>query len=172
MIRRAAIFKQSHKAKTMKWQRLMLWRKHRDRDIFTFFDGQRQRSIDPMPAWFAIAEDKECNAERDMPAASVGDRDAWVRVQAMSRRIFNMKPFSEGGLTEYELSVLLAKFFIFNIALKKKRDAFQTQWALTVGELQGTSITQPDGESSSIPSESSSEEPRESSPPSPPPSET
>ncbi len=156
----------------MNWQRLLFWRRRRERDIFTFWDGQQQRSIDPMPPWFAIAEDKECNAVRDMPAASAGDRDARVRVQAMARRMFSVKPFSEGGLTENELSQLLATFFTFNIVLKKKRDAFQMQWEHTVGELLGESAIRPAGESSSTPTESSSEDPPESSPPSPPPSET
>lgn len=155
----------------MNWQRLLFWRR-RERDIFTFWDGTRTRSIDPMPAWFAMAEDPECDAPKDMPRASAGDREAWVRVQAMACRMFGVTTFDKGGLTEDEIMRLLGRFFVFNRDLKKKREEFRAQWEHSVGESPDESTTQPAGESSSTPSESSSDEQPACSPECQPPSET
>lgn len=156
----------------MIWQRLLFWRKRRDRDIFTFWDGERQRQVDPLPAWFAMSNDPECHPVSDCPKADAGDRQATCNIVGMVRRMFSIKTFDEGGLTEYELSMLFSEFMAFVAGQKKKREHFRTQWVLSVGESQDESTTERDSESSSTQSESSSEEPPDSLPPSQPPPET
>lgn len=156
----------------MFWQRLMFWRKRRQRDIFTFWDGERDRSIDPMPAWFAIENDPDCDPKRDFPAADRGDRGAWARNLALFRRMFGVKPFKEGGLTEYELQKVFGDFYAFVTGLKKKHEDYRTQWASSVGEPPEASTTPPDAESSSTQTESSSDGQSPSSLHSPPQPET
>lgn len=155
----------------MFWQRLFFWRREK-RDIFTFWDGRRKRSIDPLPAWWALWNDPECHPPRDFPAADNGDRDAWNRIQAMAQRSLGIKGFADGGLTEGETSVLLGEFIAYTIRLKKKQEQSRMLWEHMVGELPEELRTPPGSESSSTPDESSSEEPSPSSPPSPPPLET
>ncbi len=146
--------------------------RRRRRDIFTFWDGQKKRSIDPLPAWYKMSVDPDCVPTRDCELADAGDREATCKVLAMTRRMLGVKPLDQGGLTEYETSTLFAEFMDFMTLQKKKRDHYRMQWALSVGGSQEESATPPESESSSTPTESSSEEPSDSSPQCPPQSET
>lgn len=141
----------------MFWHRLIFWRQKRD--IFTFWDGKRKRSIDPMPAFFAMGSDDECHPPRDLPLADTGDREAWLKVQGMARRMFGIKTLEDGGLTEDEINTVLAQFLVFITVLKKKLARSRMQWALTAGAQPEESITQPDAESCSTSTESKSDEP-------------
>lgn len=146
--------------------------RRRQRDIFTFWDGQKERRIDPLPAWYKMSVDPECVPARDCKLADAGDRESVLKVLAMTRRMFDVKPLEQGGLTEYETSNLFAEFMAFISLQKKKRDHYRTQWALSVGGSQEESATPPESELSSTPNESSKDEPSDSSPQCPPQSET
>ncbi len=138
----------------------MFWTRQR-RDIFQYWDGVRKRSIDPEVAWKLMWSDPDCVIKDDFKSADAGDVDAWDRIQAMGRRMFGVKAYSDTqpGLTEHELSKLIGEFVRYMGVLKKKQEKSRTLWALSVGGLQGASTTQPESESSSTPSESKSEEP-------------
>ena len=138
----------------------MFWTRQ-GRDIFKYWDGVRNRSIDPEVAWKLMWTDPDCVIKDDFKAADAGDVDAWDRVQAMGRRMFGVNAYSDTqpGLTEYELNTLIGQFVRFMGVLKKKRENSRTLWALSVGESRGASTTPPESESSSTPNESKSEEP-------------
>lgn len=138
------------------------WLRRNKRDIFRYFDGVRNRSIDPLLAWQMMHTHPCCNYATDFPASDDGDFEAIARVQAMAREIFDIKAYSENtpGLTQNELNSLIASFLTFMARLKKKRDISRMRWERSVLESSpDASTTPPESESCSMPSESKSDEP-------------
>jgi hypothetical protein len=89
------------------------------RDIFYFWDGQRERSVDPFEIMRAIEQDSEFNLERDASLMIAGDDEATQITVRCVRRAFAVKPFNEGGLLEAECLELIQVFYEFLSALKK-----------------------------------------------------
>lgn len=89
------------------------------RGIFHFWDGQRDRAVDPFEILRAIANDPECVPDREAALMLVGDDDATQKTIRCVRRVFGVKPFSEGGLLEDECLQLIEAFYDFLSALKK-----------------------------------------------------
>ncbi len=138
-----------------------MWFTRQRRDIFKYWDGVRNRSIDPEVAWKTMWADPDCVVKDDFKSADAGDVDAWDRVQAMGRRMFGVKAYSDTqpGLTEHELSKLIGEFVRYMAVLKKKQEKSRTLWALSVGVQPDESTTQPTSELSSTPNESKNVEP-------------
>lgn len=114
-----------------------------ERRIFVYWDGQRQRRVDPLLAWQSLANDSEFNIETHPAAADRGELDA-VRISCQaSRRAFDVKPLAEGGLTESECFNILVQFFEYCASLKKSIDRPPTSPAPTESPSSGTSITPP-----------------------------
>jgi len=95
-------------------------RRRKARDIFEYHDGVRTRWIDPLVAYEAIFSDPECNVSRDFADADT-DNDAFVRVLAMTCRVFDINEWDEQtpGLTRDEVNTLLSNFFTYMATLKK-----------------------------------------------------
>ena len=145
--------------------RRLAWR----RAIYRYFDGRRWRRIDPLPVWRAIFTDAECRFEDDWPSSFEEDTPPEERLQvlqrlaALSRRVFNVKPYHEGGLTEWELHSLLADFIGWMMELKKNTNPSPTPLPTTTSESSdpGDSTTKPPSDSSSTAPEPDAAEPTE-----------
>jgi hypothetical protein len=113
-------------------------RRQRQRRIFRYFDGQRESSADPLAAWIALAEDAEFEIEKHTAAIDAGDSEAYKVVSRAVRRVFNVKPFADGGLTDQECLDLLLAFLGYMGSLKKS-----TNDSLT-SSLPTESVSQPE----------------------------
>ncbi len=114
------------------------------REIFFYEDGSGQtRAIDPLLAWRRLWSDPEC----DLAAEAKVARDPQIeragkppiaiyaaaevlaaeeKVINLTRRVFGVKPFEEGGLTLRETDALLGRFLRYADEIKKKRNPSPT----------------------------------------------
>lgn len=151
------------------------WLRNRRRNIFTFWDGTRRRSIDPAVAWRVMWEQTDCDPTRDFgPATGIGsdgedvpfDPAAQDRVLAMARLMFGLQPYSDSqpGLTVQETFGVLWDFLRYMDVLKKKRAPSPTpsrHTASASSEMEA-STTRPASDSSSTSNEPSPAEPSSS----------
>lgn len=131
-----------------------LWGKQERRDVFEYFDGQQQRSIDPLVAYHAMIASDKGNVMTDLLDVQQGDWEAFERLQAVTREMFGVKPLAEGGLTMYETDDLLGRFFEYMDKLKKKRAVLSPSSPRTALNPSEPLTTKPAAESSGTPSES------------------
>lgn len=104
------------------------------RDVFTYWDGERRRSIDPMLAHRGLWRDADCDLRADARLSS-GQLDegqprptpeevmaAEDRILALVRRTFGVRAYAEGspGLTVGETFALLARFLEFTAELRRR----------------------------------------------------
>lgn len=147
------------------------WFRARRRAIFRFYDGSRDRAIDPLVAWRTMWEHPTCNPNTDFePAVGIApdgsstkyDPAAQDRVLDMARQMFGVKAYSEDnpGLTIEETFALLWRFMNYMNTLKKKPAVLPTpsEPSESGSSNPGNSTTAPVSESSSTSSESKSEE--------------
>ncbi len=100
----------------------------RQRQIYSYFDGQRVIKADPVVLFKRLA-DVGPELDVDYRVARSQSKDARKAHDAMVAkiyRVFNIKPLAEGGLTETEATELLDHFITFNEAIKKKSSHFAT----------------------------------------------
>jgi hypothetical protein len=115
--------------------RLDLYQPH-ERKIFTYFDGEKLVKADPMTLWQRWM-DKEPVLSMDAKATRGDVPDNKFKAQAHAnmlkaiRYIYNIKPFEEGGLMQYETTELHASFAQYCFELKKNSNTSQTN----VGEV-------------------------------------
>ncbi len=93
----------------------------RDREIYSYFDGQSVRRADPVALYKKVME-KGPELSIDIKLsnsihkdAGKGQENALVKI----RDIFGLKSFEEGGLTEWEAAELLDNFLEYCETLKK-----------------------------------------------------
>lgn len=101
---------------------LFSWfRRERKRQIFTFWDGNRLRRIDPMVVWEKLVEHPTFVEERHVTAALRGEPEAVRIVVATVCDVFGVREWSEGrgGLLRNECFDLLSSFYDYLDALKK-----------------------------------------------------
>lgn len=106
-----------------------------DRCLFCYWDGVKQRSIDPIVAHRGLWTDLECRFIEDGPVScNPKDHDgnpvypiaevlaAEDRVRDLGRRVFGVKPYSDqqSGLTCLEVDELMSRFVVFSEDVKKK----------------------------------------------------
>lgn len=117
------------------WGWLLSLVRRDDRCLFHYWDGVKQRSIDPVVAHRGLWRDKICNFADDGPL-SCNPKDqngnpvfpieavieAEDRVRDLGRRVFGVKAYGDGqpGLTCMELDELMSRFVVFSAELKKK----------------------------------------------------
>lgn len=98
-----------------------LWRKpERQREIFTFWDGNKPRSADPIAVYRSLKDDPKFNIDVHPALVDAGDVDAIGITAAAVRSAFDVKPLSAGGLTEQECISLLLEYFDWVDSVKKK----------------------------------------------------
>lgn len=145
------------------------FRRKSRREIYPYWDGQKQRFVDPVVAWRAMWEDPDCNPEADFgPATGIDsqgrpaefDPASQDKVLAMIRRMFGVKSWSENvaGLTVNETFELLWDFLRYMDSLKKKRDRSLTPSPPTDSTSSEESTTPPESDLSSTNPELRSDE--------------
>jgi hypothetical protein len=112
-----------------------------DRLLFRYWDGVKQRAIDPVGAYRRVWNDDQCNLLSDAttarnPPGPEGTAfypfseviAAEDRLRELTRRVFDVKEWTESqpGLTLDETDLLLNNFLSFCADLKKKRSTSPT----------------------------------------------
>lgn len=95
------------------------------RDIFWYWDGSKQRAIDPIVAWHLVVNHEQYNHERHSAGVDRGDEESINVTCKCVQDVFGVKPFdpkSRSGLTVLEQLALLALFYGFLDTLKKTSD--------------------------------------------------
>lgn len=136
------------------WIRHLLSRRRANRrDIFSFWDGTKCRTIDPLVAWHAIWADMQCDFKTKLEPAMDGDPEATAAVADLTRRVFGIQTYDDGqGLTQIEVLEVLGRFLLFMRELKKKHARMRTPLLptdSTSSETQDDSTTPPAPGSSS-----------------------
>src|SRR5579871_138908 len=95
--------------------------KDADRQLFRFWDGERQRSADPFAALLAFDDHPEFDIAQHAPALDRGDKDAMRLAIDATRQVFQVKEWREDqpGLTQAETLALFWQFMAYNQAVKK-----------------------------------------------------
>ena len=115
--------------------------KQADRMLFRFFDGVRERTVDPIPTYRAIRIDPEFDEESHIKEAESGNEDAWDTCLRAVQRAFNVKSYNGDtgeGLTQLEQMALLTRFYEFFADLKKNTETSLTSQPST-GSMSQTS---------------------------------
>lgn len=92
------------------------------REIFSYWDGEKTRKIDPLVAWSRLLGDEEIDLLADLDRASELQIDAYERVCSLACKTFDVQEYSESGagLTRPEIHKLVGSFFAYVNELKKK----------------------------------------------------
>lgn len=89
----------------------------RHRAIFHYYDGVRQRQIDPYVALKGFFRDID---ENDLRGADEGDMESIEKVVGRAREVFGIDAFEDGkGLTVSETFQVLARFLEYVETVKK-----------------------------------------------------
>ena len=127
----------------------------RERLIYSYFDGEKQVLADPlelyqkvMDVWPGLRVDLKL-AESALIKEKESN-EAYEKVVAKVREIFNIKNFKDGGLTKAECCHLLDHFFAFFIQLKKNSPPLQTS-------LESSEDSSPSSEEDDPPTDNSSD---------------
>ena len=97
------------------------WRDKRQRQIFSYWDGSRQRSADPLEVARALDYHPKFSAKLHIPLIESGDDDALQITLGAVRDVFGVPAWSEKtpGLTQQETIDLLDRFVTYLDDLKK-----------------------------------------------------
>lgn len=128
---------------------------NRRRKIFTYWDGCKNVSVDPLLVWRMILGHPQFNPEVHGPAYDRGDEDAWRVVQKCARDVFQVPVYSgmgKPGLTELELDSLFKRFMLYMDGLKKSTKTNPTTPSFTQPEIPSTHYTAPTSLLSDLPS--------------------
>jgi hypothetical protein len=93
-----------------------------ERCIFTYWDGSKERSIDPIVAIQSLKADPKLNLEDHPGLANKGDDEAFEICVAASRNTFGLKPYdsdTKTGTTASEAYAVFLKFGSWMAELKK-----------------------------------------------------
>lgn len=109
--------------------RIVNYLRNRSRQIFTYFDGERWRRVDPLVVGVRLEDECPDYQEmldliaKDITNAPIGEvrddlmkqkRVAVTKLDAVARQIFGLKPLSEtDGVTSGEAIGILTQFWIF-----------------------------------------------------------
>lgn len=128
---------------------------NRNRAIFSFWDGSKNRAVDPLSAWRALRSHKEFDPERDIEGIRQDDEESLNHTLAAVRESFGVKAFADGGLTEAETLALLAQFMAYIGQVKKNISPPQISPPSTEAGSSEASTTKPDSACTSTSIESS-----------------
>jgi ATP/ADP translocase len=144
--------------------RIRNWLRNRERRkaLFSFYDGTRQRAIDPIKASIAMEMHPTFNAERHVKAYDHGDNEAALIICQMVRDVFDVKEWNEkSGLTMIETIAIYQQWIDYCEALKKSTEHSPKLPERTVESISTNSneaITSDTSACGSIPIESDSVE--------------
>lgn len=93
------------------------------RRIYSYFDGEKVVAADPMVLWRNLMEVRgDLSAHLSLAFAPMDSKDkpqAYAKAAALSRKIFSVREFHEGGLTEAEAVNLVQHFWRYCDGVKK-----------------------------------------------------
>ena len=142
---------------------LINWWKNRAREksraIFRYWDGKKERAIDPMLAWQGLISDVEFNLDTHPAQIDRGEIEAIQVGSRTVQRVFAVKPVDEGGLTQLESLDLLVDYFDYLDTLKKNINPMPTLPQPTALPSSVTSTTNAGSASGEMPNEPRSAEP-------------
>ncbi len=102
----------------------------KDRVIFSFFDGEKIRKVDPMPLYRKYMEiANEVSADFQAFSSPIPNKFAATSYQNCISKIsamFELKPFDQGGLLETEVINTYMDYLAFCEDIKKKLNPPQT----------------------------------------------
>lgn len=136
--------------------RKLFRRRRPTRGIFQFWDGERERYVDPFEILRAISSDTEVNLETESALMLAGDDAATLKTVQLVRRAFGVKHFNEGGLLEAECLELIERFYDFLGALKKNI----SESPISSTPMESASSTTSTGPEPLAPGSSSSDSPK------------
>jgi len=98
-----------------------LFHRRDTRAIFRYFDGTKQRGIDPIAAFRSLVAHPDYDPESTPLLVGAGDAAAYATMLKAARQVFGVTAWSEdgGGLTETETIELLISFGAYLNSLKK-----------------------------------------------------
>ena len=105
--------------------------KPKERKIYKFFDGKKNRGLDPLEAELKL-ESVDIDWEERFVSLQTGDKQALVDISEAARKVFSVEPYeisddgAESGLTTTEVFELLADFVEFKRNLTAFSDATPT----------------------------------------------
>lgn len=136
--------------------------KPHERKIYTYWDGEKEVKADPLilykevsSNWASISVD--ISVARSPMKGNVTAHNNLVKVL---RRIFSIKPFEEGGLTEQELFDLFDHFLIYSEVIKKNSNRQAMSQQATSPNTQQPTV---DTSSASVPESQPTKSPSDSS---------
>lgn len=98
----------------------------KEREIFRYHDGERDRAADPIVVFRKMAEHPEFKLEQHIAELQIEDpkiqNEASRIAVAATREIFGLNPWTEDnetGLTEMETLEVLSQFIVYVEQLKK-----------------------------------------------------
>lgn len=102
-----------------------------ERQIFRFFDGEKERGIDPIATFRAFVSQPDFDYQADVGLAETGDLQATARVLAAARAAFKVSEFSEdngqqSGMLDSEVIATMKAFGSFISSLQKKTESTLT----------------------------------------------
>jgi len=140
-----------------------LFRRHDSREIFSFWDGVRERRADPITLYRGLSSHKDYNLENDIPATVEGDPTAHALTVRVVREVFDVPGWSEDspGLTERETVELLWQFDGYLESLKKSTNLTLISRPAMEPPPSESSLTSSESDSGSTSHEAKSDKPTE-----------
>lgn len=145
-----------------------LFAKRDDRELFAYWDGHKQRRIDPLVAWRELWADPDIDLGRVIqvamnpqkgdgtpfyPDADVADAEA--QLLSLIRKVFGVKEWREDvpGLTINETMDLFGQYMTYRTEIKKKRSTSPTPSPLldSTEELDSADSTLPESQPTTEP---------------------
>ena len=121
-------------------RRWRAWRESRQRALFEYWDGCRQRRADPFLTWRRLFADPAVNLLDLLPLADQGKEPETTQVIEFLCRAFGVERYDERtgqGLTDWEVLRLLSQFHQYLEALKKNTSPGPTSSPPTAQESFG-----------------------------------
>lgn len=160
--------------------------KPKERKIYQFFDGERDRKVDPLAveralkqaggdqlgAWLKTLEMAGQIDPASVPADGLAAKmaqqseDSLVGIVRTVRAGFGLKAFEDDGLTELECVELLCDFINYKQKLLESARPLASSPPSTAAAVSAGSVTAPTADSSGVPPESGSDSSGNSAPPS------
>lgn len=118
-----------------------------ERQIYRFFDGTKQRGVDPLATWrrFVTAPDFDAAADLQSVIDRPEDMESIARVVTAARAALKVGEYNDedgSGLTDTEVLQAIGGLVVFMQDLQKKMPISPTSQDATDCPTEGESVTQ------------------------------
>lgn len=144
-----------------------------ERDIFTFWEGSKKRTVDPLKIWTKLWSVEDLDIEAEFKKAGAFELESTNSLIHLAREWFEIPDLSVSektdengvvkeeysGMTDLEVAEVLKKYVEYTNELKKKRGWLPIPSRLLLPQARSSrSTTRQSADSSSMPNGSQSEE--------------